>query len=454
MTAAGVARTGPSVGRSVAATSFGFALIQLDVTIVNVALPAMGADLGAGTAGLQWMVDAYALVFAAMLLSAGYLSDFAGARRVYLVGMAVFAAASLACGLAPGTGSMIAFRALQGLGAAAMLPSSLALLNHACADDPCLRGWAIGWWTSSASVALASGPVIGGLLVHWIGWRSIFLVNLPLGVIGAAMARSLPETAVRAGRRIDVPGQVLCIVALAALTGAVIEAGPRGATDPMVLAAAVLAVLASVGFVIVERRVGDPMLPARMFAAPLVPIALVFGAVVNLAYYGIIFVLSLYLQTVLGYDSVHAGLAFLPLTATFLIVNALSGWIAGRYGARWPMVAGALVAALGYGLLLRLGAATSFAVMLPAFVLMPVGMGFAVPAMIAGVLASVDAGLSGTVSAALNASRQAGGVVGVALFGAYAGSAVTGGLHAAALTAAILMTTMAGLVAFGLRRRA
>ena len=453
LTAGSLAR-GPRIGWTLAATCVGFALIQLDVTIVNVALPAIGRDLGAGIAGLQWVVDAYALVFASVLLSAGFLADRLGAKRVYAGGMALFALSSLACGLAPGTGTLIAARAVQGVGAAAMLPASLALLNHACGDDRRLRGWAIGWWTSIASVAIASGPVIGGILVAVAGWRWIFLVNLPVALVGAALLTRVADTVTTPGRRgLDLPGQGLAMLALGALTGAVIETGPLGPGNPRVVGWAAVAIVATVALVFVERRSAAPMLPGRLFRSPVVRVAMAFGAAANLSYYGILFVISLYLQEAVGFDAFHAGLAFLPLTATFLLVNALSGWVAGRHGPRWPMASGAAVAALGFALLLRLGPDSTIADMLPPFVLMPAGMGFAIPAMYTATLAAVDRDLSGTLSAVINAARQAGGVVGVAAFGALAGrrETVTAGLHHAAVTGGLLFAAFAGLMAVVLR---
>ena len=437
------------------ATSFGFALVQLDVTIVNVALPRIGESLQTGIAGLQWVVDAYALVFAALLLTAGFLGDRFGARKVYLGGLALFALASLACGVAPGAEWLIAGRILQGVGAAAMLPASLTLLNHAAGHDAKLRAKAIGWWTAAGSITIAAGPVLGGLILAVASWRMIFLVNLPICVIGALLTLRVPETERRHGKGFDFVGQVLGIVALAALVGAVIETKPLGLGNPFVLAMFAAGVAAGIGFVVAESRVVAPMLPLKLFRAPGFAVCVVYGMVANLTYYGIVFVLSLYLQKALRYSPAQAGLAFLPLTATFFIVNVASGTLVGRWGSRLPMVGGALVDAAGFALLLTLGAHSGFAALIVPFMLMPAGMGTGVPAMTTAVLAGVDKALSGVASATLNAARQAGGAMGVALFGALAGEGhVVAGLHVAALVAAALLVAIAVAAAVLVPRRA
>jgi DHA2 family methylenomycin A resistance protein-like MFS transporter len=445
------------IGLTVAAASFGFAVIQLDVTIVNIALPQIGKALGASVAGLQWVVDAYTLSFAALLLSAGFLGDRFGPRKVYLTGMGVFAAASTACGLTNSIGLLIAARAVQGLGAAAMLPCSLALLNHAAGHDTALRAKAVGWWTAAGGVTIGAGPVIGGLLLGAANWRAIFLVNLPVCLVGALLTLGAPEPEPKPGRGFDLIGQALAIIALAGLTAAVIEAKPLGLAHPLALGAGAAGLMAAAGFVWVEARGRSPMLPLAMFRKPGFSLAVVYGVIVNLTYYGAVFVLSLYLQRVVGYGPVRAGLAFLPLTATFFLVNLASGWWVGRAGSRQPMITGALIDAAGFALLLTLGAHSTYWLMLPAFLLMPSGMGLGVPAMTTAVLASVERQASGIAAAALNAARQAGGAMGVAIFGALAGDRpeqVTGGLHVAALIAFGLLLIAAVLAFTSPARRA
>jgi len=434
-------------GWIIAAASFGFAIVQLDVTIVNVALPSMAKSLGASVAGLQWVVDAYTLSFAVLLLSAGVLGDLFGTRRAYLAGFAVFAIASFACGLAPNAAWLVVARVAQGVGAALVLPNSLALLNHATGHDPKGRAHAVGLWTAAGGIAIGTGPVVGGLLIASLGWRSIFLVNLPVCAVGAALTLAFAREAPKdRHRRMDLPGQGLAILALFGLIGAVIEARPLGLRHPVVLGAALLFLAASAAFIAVERHAKQPVLPLRFFADAGFNTAIAFGVAVNLAYYGVLFVLALYLQGTHGWTPLQAGLALLPLTATFILSNMLSGPMVARFGARPPMILGGLIGACGYALLLSLGAHTTFLSMLPAFFFIPFGMGLGVPAMTTSILASVDKAFSGTASAILNAARQAAAAMGVAIFGALAsGGQTLPGLHAAAIVSAALLLTGAGL---------
>src|SRR6185437_2063486 len=454
-----------ALGRVLATVSVGFVVTQLDVTIVNIALPRMGTALHAGVAGLQWVVDAYTLAFSVLMLSAGVLGDRFGARRMYAAGIVLFALASLACGLAFDAAMLIAARAVQGVGAAAMLPNSLALLNQSYGHDPKLRARAVGLWTAAGAIAIAAGPVAGGLLIAAFDWRSIFLVNLPIcaaGLLATLLWVPRPETAAQNPRRaanasadespqaspggIDLGGQCLAIVTLTAFVAAVIEWRPLGLGDPLVTGGFVLALLAAGAFVAVEARVASPMLPLPLFKNRTFSAAVLFGICVNLTYYGMVFVLSLYLQRARGYTPLQAGLAFLPLTGGFLVSNVASGWVVGRYGVRIPMILGAISAGLGYALLHWVDAATPLIGLLVAFVLIPSGMGLAVPAMTTAVLASTEAQRAGTASAVLNTARQAGGAVGVAAFGALASGAAAAHIVAGMQVASAISV---GLLALG-----
>ncbi|AIO35455.1 major Facilitator Superfamily protein [Burkholderia cenocepacia] len=403
-----------ALARIVATVSVGFVVTQLDVTIVNIALAHLAADLRLTVAGLQWVVDAYTLAFAVLMLSGGALGDRFGARRLYVAGLALFALASLACGAATAPAMLIAARALQGVGAAAMLPNSLVLLNDACRHDPRLRARAVSAWTAAGSISIAAGPVVGGLLIAASGWRGIFLVNLPLCAAGLAATFAWVPA-----RRDDASAM------LTALTAAVIEWRPLGFTHPVVAGGFALAALAALAFVAVESRTATPMLPLSLFRRRTFSMAVLFGICVNLTYYGTVFVLALYLQRVRGESAWQAGLAFLPLTGGFLLSNLASGRAIARHGPRVPMLAGALVAALGYGSLHFVEAATPLPILLVPFLLIPSGMGFAVPAMTTAVLASVAPERAGIASAVLNTARQAGGAMGVAAFGALAGGAAS-----------------------------
>jgi DHA2 family methylenomycin A resistance protein-like MFS transporter len=437
-----------AMGRVIVATSFSFVVTQLDLTIVNVALPRIAADLSATVAGLQWVVDAYTLPFAVLIISAGVFGDRFGSRRAYLLGLAVFAAASAACGLAPSPAALIAARAAQGAGAALLIPSSLALLSHAAADDHGLRARAVGLWTAAGSVAIAAGPVLGGLLVASVGWRSIFLVNVPLCALGAGLTLwSVPPGEKRdATHHLDHAGQLLAIAALTGLTFAVIECRPLGWRHPLVAGSAVVAVMAGLAFYFAEKKSPEPMLNFEIFRVRNFSPAMVFGTLMNFSFYGIIFVLSLYLQDARGYSALGAGLAYLPLMTTFIFSNVASGLVGSRSGARLPMISGACIMLAGFVLLARLGPATPYRAMLPAFIAIPLGMGFAIPAMMAMVLSSVDRRLSGTASAIVNAARQTGGAFGVALFGALVGDTpaniVRGFRMSALISAALIFVTV------------
>jgi len=314
---------------------------------------------------------------------------------------------------------------------------------------------AVGLWTAAGGVTIAAGPLIGGLLIAAGSWRTIFLVNLPICAAGAWLTAHVDETE-RASHaaHLDGTGQALAIMALAGFTGSVIEMRPLGLLHPVVIGGFILALAAGAAFVRCEARSRAPMVPLRFFRLPGFASAVGFGILANLTYYGIVFVLSLYLQRVLGYSALAAGLAYLPLTATFIVSNVASGWLAGRVGTRGPMIAGALVGAGGFALLLGLGPHTPYMRMLPGFALIPLGMGLAVPAMTTTVLSTVDKSASGIAAAVLNAARQAGGAVGVALFGAFAGNGhLVSGLHAGVLTAASAMLAAAGLATWGIRNR-
>jgi DHA2 family methylenomycin A resistance protein-like MFS transporter len=439
------------------ATSFAFVVVQLDVTIVNVALPQIGAALHAGVAGLQWVVDAYTLSFAALLISAGVIGDRFGSRRINLAGFLIFTAASVGCGLAPNIGILIAARALQGAGAALLVPTSLAVLNHCSENNLALRARMVALWTAAGGVSIAAGPVAGGFLLAAWGWRSIFLVNI--GLCGLAIILVLkfvpPDSRISESRQLDLAGQIFAVIALTGFVGAIIEGGHRNLTHPIVFGGFLLGIVAATIFVRVERRCVSPMLPLQFFSLPGFSPAVVFGILVNLTYYGVIFVLSLYLQQARGYSALKTGIAFLPLTATFIVSNIITGWLTGRRGSRFPMILGAVIGMVGYALLLRLNETTSLPSMMAAFVLIPGGMGLAVPAMTTAILSSVPRERSGTASAVLNTARQAGGAIGVAVFGALLGHSrdkIIPGLHVSGLISTGLLFSAAALAWFGMKK--
>ena len=456
-------KTSTSPSRAILlACSFAFIIVQLDVTIVNVALPQMGRELGASVAGLQWVVDAYTLGFAVFLLSAGVLGDKFGSRRTFLSGFALFTLASLACALAPDAMLLNIARAVQGVGAALLVPSSLAILNASYAHDKQLLAKAVGWWTAAGGVSIAAGPVLGAALLELAGWRSIFWVNVPLCIAGFWLTMRLvpPAQGRDPARAFDVPGQLLSVVALAAFIGAVIEVHALGWTHAFVQGALAVAAAAAALFLVVEARSKSPMLPLALFRNAGFSGAVLFGVLVNFAYYGVIFVLSFYLQSVRGFSVMQAGLIFLPLTGTFVFANIASGRMTGRYGVRPPMIVGGLIGAAGYGLLGLFGISdsASFWAMLPGLALIPAGMGLAVPAMTTSILSSVGSAKAGTASAVLNTARQVGGALGVAVYGAMVAAATPaqalGGIRGATAVSALLLLSSAAIAWFCIARQA
>ena len=288
------------------AALLGFFMLCLDATAVNVALPGMEHTLGGSTAGLQWVVDAYTLMFAALLISAGAISDRVGAKRLFAIGLAAFVAASAACGLAPALGFLIGSRAVQGTAAAIMLPASLALVRQAYAD-PARRAKAIAVWAVGGTVALAAGPVAGGALTSALSWRVIFFLNLPAGLVTLALLTRASRSPRRAAP-LDPAGQVTAVVALAALTYGVIEGGESGFGRPLVLGCLLLAGVAAAAFAAAEARAAHPMVPPRLFRSRTVTVCVAIGFAANVAFYGVIFVLSLFFQRVLGQSAIIAGL--------------------------------------------------------------------------------------------------------------------------------------------------
>ncbi|MBO1754804.1 MFS transporter [Allobranchiibius sp. CTAmp26] len=431
-------RRAGSAALALAGTSLGYGAVQLDVTVVNVAVSSIRGDLGGSIGAAQWVVDAYTVTFAALILTAGSLADRIGAKRLLIAGFVLFTVASIACGLAPNLGWLIAFRAVQGIGAAALVPCSLTVLNHAYPDDAG-RARAVGLWAAGASVGLSGGPLLGGALIALSSWRRIFLINLPLGVLGAVLiARYATETSRSSHVAVDPPGQLLGVVTLGALAAAVVEGGSRGFADPLVLTGLAVAIVASIGFVHVERRREAPLLPLGLFRSPTFAATTAIGLIINIAFYGLIFVLGLYFQTARGYSPLATGLAFAPTTVVVLFANVGAGRLVARFGTRRVIAVSALVFAAALAALLFAGSGTPYAAVVVQLTLLGASLGLIVPAMTSALLGSVDRTRSGIASGALNTARQAGSVIGVALFGAFAAHSVVRGLRVSLVVAAVL----------------
>jgi len=437
------ARDRPPLARvlTLAAMSLGYGVVQLDVTIVNTALASIGAALGGGVAELQWVVSAYTIAFAALILTAGALGDRVGAKRVFMAGFAIFTTASMACGLAPGALMLIVARAVQGLGAAILVPNSLALLSHAYPDDKS-RGRAVGIWAAGASLALTAGPLIGGSLIALAGWRWIFFVNLPIGLLGLWLTwRYASETTRSPNREVDLPGQIAAVTSLGCLAGAIIEGGAIGWTYPLVLASFAAFVVLTVLFVVREQRAPQPMLPLSLFSHRMFSVTAMVGLLVNIAFYGLIFVFSLYFQRINGWSPFATGLAFVPMLGAVLLVNLLAARVSERIGAPPTIALGATVAGIGSLGLLTIVPGTSYWVVAPQLIALGGGLGLLVPPLTSILLGSVEKSRSGVAAGVLNSTRQTGSVLGVALFGSLIGeeSAFMAGTHAALMISAALL---------------
>ena len=461
---AGTVRAGTPAGRwLLAATVLGSGMAFLDGTVVNVALPAIGRDLGAGLAGLQWTLDAYLLTLGALLLLGGALGDRYGRRRVFEVGLVAFSLASALCGLAPTLELLIVARAVQGVGGALLVPGSLALLSASFAPDD--RGRAVGAWSGLAGAFSAIGPFLGGWLVDAVSWRLVFLINLPVAaltvwVVRAHVPESRDATAV-AGGRLDGMGAVTATIALAGIVFALIEGSAHGAT-PVVVVAGVLGTAALIAFPLLERRRPHPLVPLELFRSPQFSGANATTLAVYGAFAGALFLFVVELQQGLGYSALEAGSAMLPVTLLLLVLSGRAGRLAQRLGPRLPMTVGPLVAGAGLLLLSGVRPGTSYPTgILPAVIVFGMGLALTVAPLTAAVMAAVEERHLGIGSGVNNAVARVAGLLSVALLPLAAGlSGVDPGDPAfaagvgTALRISAAVCALGGVVAFVSVRRA
>src|SRR5580692_476208 len=410
----------PSATVALISVCLGFFVIQLDVTIVNVALPTVQHGIGGSLAGLQWVIDAYTLALASIMLTAGSTADRVGARKVFVLGLTTFAVGSAACTAAPALGVLIAARAVQGLGASALLPCSLALLVHQF-PDPRARARALGVWGALGSLGVALGPVLGGALVALAGWRSIFGVNVPICLLTIVLLRRYvsesPRKQPSRTNRTDVPGLLLGVLSLAGLTAGFITAGQVGWLSPVPGALLAAGIIAACFFVIAERRQTAPMLPLSLFRSRSLCGATVIGLIFNLVLYGTLLCLSLFLQGTRHESVLVTGLLLLPMSIVVGAGSLASGRLTARFGPQPPMIAGLAAGAAGAALLATAGTGTSLWLITGGAILLgPVSL--AMPAMTAVVVGAAGREHAGIASGILNAARQSGGALGVAVLGA------------------------------------
>jgi EmrB/QacA subfamily drug resistance transporter len=406
------------------AVAFGLFMIMLDNTVVNVALPSIQRDLGIGISELEWIVNGYALTFAVLMLTGGKLADLLGRRLIFIAGLAIFTAASLACGLATSAGFLIGARIVQGVGAALMNPATLSIIT--ATFPPRQRGMAIGIWAGVSAMALAIGPLVGVILTEQINWSWIFFVNIPVGIIGIIVARLVIDESRDQSeeQRLDLPGLLSSGIGLFALTYGLIEANNYGWTSGRILASFVVAVLGLVAFVLLEQHQRVPMLDLSLFKNPTFAAANTVMLFVALAMFGIFFFVSLYVQNILGYSATQAGATFLPLTVMIILLAPIAGKLSDRYGSRWPVGLGMTLVAASLLVDSTFAVDSTFWDLLPALLLGGVGMALAMAPTTAAAMGSVPVDKAGVGSAVLNSARQVGGSLGIAVMGAIVASYV------------------------------
>ncbi|RXH57677.1 putative efflux membrane protein [Granulicella sibirica] len=392
-------------------------LVGMDVTIVNVALPAIQHDLHARIADLQWVLDAYTLVVASLLMFSGSMSDRYGRRRVFQIGLTLFCAGSLACSLAHSIVQLILFRAMQGLGASMLNPVALSIIANVF-PEPKDRARAVGVWGAVAGISLALGPVIGGALTQAIGWRAIFWINLPIGLTAILLAaKFVPESKAPRARRFDPVGQALVFICLTALTYGVIEGPHSGWTSPSILGLFTVAAISLAAFLSYEPRRTDPLIDLRFFRSIPFSSAAVLGVLAFSSFAGFLFLNALYLQQIRGFSAFHTGLDTLPLAVAMFISSPLSGRMVGSYGPR-PSV---MIAGVGFLLstliLTGINPGTPIALLMLAYALFGIGLGMVNPAITNNAVAGMPLTQAGVAAAIASTSRQVGAALGVAIAG-------------------------------------
>jgi EmrB/QacA subfamily drug resistance transporter len=402
---------------TLAAVSFGLFMIMLDNTVVNVALPSIQRELDVGLSELEWVVTGYALTFAALMLIGGKAADAYGRRLVFVIGIGVFTLASLWCGLADSGNALIAARVVQGAGAALMNPATLSII--AATFPPRQRGTAIGIWAGVSALALAIGPLVGGLLTEHLSWHWIFFVNIPVGVLGiAASFLLIDESKDETHVRMDVPGLATSAIGLFTLTYGLIEANNYGWTSARILGSFAIAFVALAAFVELERRQRAPMLDLTLFRSGTYAGANIVIFLVALAMFGVFFFVSLYMQNILGYSAIQAGAAFLPMTILIILIAPIAGRLSDRIGSRWLMAGGMTLLAVQLLYLSRLEQHESYSHLLPAMLIGGAGIALTMTPSAAAATRSVPVEKAGVGAGVLNACRQVGGAVGIAVMGA------------------------------------
>ncbi|MEU6663114.1 MFS transporter [Streptomyces sp. NPDC046821] len=446
------------------ALSLGYFLVMLDVTVVTVAVPVIDDSVGAGASAMAWVVDGYSAVFGGLLLMGGGLGDRLGHRQVFLTGLGLFALASACCALATTPTALITARLAQGAGAALLVPTSLALLTTSY-PATAMRAKALGVWAGISGIAFAAGPLVGGLLVAGLNWRAAFWINLPIALLAAWLTcKNVPAPVRQVGARgLDPLAQLLGAIGLLTLTGMFNVTGTSGWASPVALGAGALGAVAVALFVLVERRqeargsrANPPLLPLSLFRSPGFASTAAVGVLLNLGYYGMLYLATLYLQNERGYDAMDAGLALLPTVCMAVVAAPLSGRLTARFGPYLPMAGALLLGAAGFTGWLLAGPHTPYWILLPALIATGLATPGTVLAATAGIMQAAPDENAGVASAVFNVARQIGNSLGVALFASLtsgqdlasdqdlaSGRDLVSGLHTSALIASAAFLTAA-----------
>jgi EmrB/QacA subfamily drug resistance transporter len=405
-------------------------IVGLDVTAVNVALPSVGRELHAGISGLQWTVGAYTVVMASLLMFSGSTADRFGRKRIFVTGLTVFSVASLLCSLAPSVGLLVAFRVLQAVGGSMMNPVAMSIITNTF-TDPRERAQAVGVWGAVFGVSMALGPIVGGTLVSSFGWRSIFLINIPVGLIAIVLTlRLIPESRAPRPRRFDPVGQALVIVLLSTLTFGIIEAPGRGWSSPAILATLSASAVALLALLLYEPRREEPLIDLRFFRSIPFASAIVSSVAAFAAFGGFLFLNTLYLQQVRGLSPVQAGLVTVPMAVMTVLMSPLSGRIVGRRGPRLPLVISGICSVTACAMLTGIDQATPIAQLLAAYVIFGLGLGLVNAPITNAAVSGMPRAQAGVAAAIATTSRQVGQTLGVAVVGAIVASRVGESVHA------------------------
>jgi EmrB/QacA subfamily drug resistance transporter len=403
---------------TLAAVTFGLFMIMLDNTVVNVALPAIQNELGVSQSGLEWVVNAYALTFGVLLLTGGKLSDLLGRRRVFIIGLIIFTASSLACGLANGDKMLIGARTVQGVGAALMNPATLSIIT--ATFPPRQRGTAIGIWAGVSAMALAIGPLVGGILTQKINWSWIFYINVPIGIAGILAARLFIDESRDTSReqRLDLPGLISSGIGLFAISYALISTNHHAWTSTLVLSMFAVGIVSLAIFVLLEMHQRLPMLDLTLFRDATFAGANAVMLLTGVAMFGIFFFNSLFFQRVIGWSAIQTGAIFLPMTVLIMFVAPAAGKFSDRVGSRWLIASGMILLTGSLLVFAQLEQTSTFWNVLPALILGGFGMGLVMTPTTAAAMGSVPVAKAGVGSAVINAMRQVGGSLGIAILGA------------------------------------